>query len=311
MRFLLSGAAALALIACGEQEPSQTGAPAADASAEITSDDAAEGSAEAVDASAEQRLDAALAEQSEETKARYQYRHPKETLTFFGVEPGMTVVDTLPGGGWYAKILLDYLGPEGKVVGADYSAEMWTLFGQFSPPPEETANWASDWVAEAEGWRDDDDAELAAFAYGSVPDDMAGTADAVLVIRALHHFNRFEDDGGYLTSALADMDKVLKPGGIIGVVQHRAPDGASDEWATGDNGYLKESQVIAAFEAAGFALVDSSEINANPNDQPTEEDFVWRLPPTLATSREDAALKAEMEAIGESDRMTLKFRKPD
>lgn len=317
IRHWLGGAAALALLACSQPETvePETDEPAADAAAPAEADaqppTPAEGAADQTAQSPEARLDAALETQPDEIKARYEYRHPKETLMFFGVEPGMTVVDTLPGGGWYTKILLDYLGPDGKVIGADYSAEMWTLFGQFSPPPEEKANWASDWVAEAGEWRDEDDAELAAFAYGSVPDDMAGTADAVLVIRALHHFNRFEDDGGYLTSALADMNKVLKPGGVIGVVQHRAPVGAADEWANGDNGYLKESQVIAAFEAAGFALVDSSEINANPNDQPTEEDFVWRLPPTLATSQEDDALKAEMEAIGESDRMTLKFRKPD
>ncbi|MEQ8751494.1 MAG: hypothetical protein RIC52_17140, partial [Amphiplicatus sp.] len=139
---------------------------------------------------------------------------------------------------------------------------------------------------------------------------MKETVDAVLMVRALHHFNRLEEQGGYMTAALKDTMDVLKPGGIVGVVQHRAPEGNADAWATGDNGYLKQDQVIAAFEAAGFELVDTSEINANPNDQPTEEEFVWRLPPALATSADNAELKAQMEAIGESDRMTLKFRKP-
>ena len=119
-----------------------------------------------------------------------------------------------------------------------------------------------------------------------------------------------EDKGQYLTKALEDIKKLLKPGGIVGVEQHRAPEGSSAAWATGDNGYVKQSAVIAAFETAGFELVDKSEINANPKDQPTEKDFVWRLPPTLATSQKDEELKAKMLAIGESDRMMLKFRKP-
>jgi predicted methyltransferase len=139
---------------------------------------------------------------------------------------------------------------------------------------------------------------------------MKGTADAVLMFRALHHFSRFEGDGGYFTAALKDTFDVLKPGGIVGVEQHRAPAGNPDAWANGDNGYLKQAAVIAKFEAAGFELVAASELNANARDQPTDKDMVWRLPPTLATSQGNAALKAEMEAIGESDRMTLLFRKP-
>lgn len=313
MKYLMMGAAALALLACSQETSSSSDAEDQAASAETEAMDAAdEAMASGDEMTASEKLDAVLAAQSDETKARYQYRHPKETLEFFGVEPGMTVVDTLPGNPWYSGILIDYLGPDGTVVGADYSAEMWTKFGQFSPPPEEKVNWAADWTAEAESWRDDDsDANVAAFAYGSVPDEMAGTVDVILQMRAIHHFNRLEDDGGYLTSALADMMTLLKPGGVVGVVQHRAPEGNSDEWANGDNGYLKQSHVIAAFEGAGFELVESSEINANPKDQPTEEDFVWRLPPTLATSRENEELRAQMVEIGESDRMTLKFRKPE
>lgn len=313
MRYLMLGAAALALAACSQETSSTSDADEHANSAEtetmVADDEAMEPGDEM---SASERLDAVLDAQSDEAKARYEYRHPKETLEFFGVEPGMTVVDTLPGNPWYSGILIDYLGPDGTVVGADYSAEMWTKFGDFSPPPEEKANWAADWAAEAESWRDDDsDANVAAFAYGSVPEDMAGTVDVVLQMRSLHHFNRLEGDGGYMTSALADMMTLLKPGGVVGVVQHRAPESNSDEWAKGDNGYLKQSQVIAAFEGAGFELVEASEINANPKDQPTEEDFVWRLPPTLATSAEDEALRAQMMEIGESDRMTLKFRKPE
>lgn len=291
---ILVATAALALFACSRQAPPPAASESAAGTAQPT---------------ASEKLDSVLAAQSDADKARYPYRHPKETLLFFGVEPGMTVVDTLPGDVWYTGILLDYLGADGKVIAADYSAQMWSLFGDYAPDPKEKANWPADYVAKMEAARGADDAQIAAFQYGSVPDDMAGTADVVLLIRALHHFTRMEGKGGYLTQALADIDKVLKPDGIVGVVAHRAPESSSDAWALGDAGYIKQSAVVAAFEKAGFELVEASEINANPKDQPTEKDFVWRLPPTLATSQGNAELKAQMEAIGESDRMTLKFRK--
>lgn len=261
----------------------------------------------------ETSLDAVLEAQSPKMKARYAWRHPKETLTFIGVKQGMTVVDVLPGNdGYYSKILLGYLGPEGRVIGADYAVDMWRLFGSFVNEEflAKKTTWAADWTETAKAWTKGGGASVGAVAYGAIPEEMKGTADVVLMVRALHHFNRFEDEGGWRTKALADTMDLLKPGGVVGVVQHRAPEGHSDKWAEGDNGYLKQSQVIAAFEAAGFEFLGSSEINANPADQPTENDNVWRLPPTLGTSRDNPELKAKMEAIGESDRMTLKFRKP-
>ena len=257
-------------------------------------------------------LDAALAAQDDAAKARYADRNPKETLAFFGIEPGMTVAEVLPGGGWYSKILLPYLGADGKLVGIDYSLEMWPLFGGFATEEflEARKTWAETWRADAEGWRGEGSASVDAIVYGSVPEEMHGSLDAILMIRALHHFNRFEEEGGFWTQAAADTMALLKPGGIVGIVQHRGPEENDDVWAEGDNGYMKQSQVIALMEAAGFELVDQSEINANPKDQPTNEDMVWRLPPTLGTSRDNEELRAEMTAIGESDRMTLKFRKP-
>jgi len=134
------------------------------------------------------------------------------------------------------------------------------------------------------------------------------------MIRAAHHLNRFEQEGGFFTTALQDVHTVLKPDGILGIVQHRAPETNSDRWAEGDNGYVKQSHMIAFVEAAGFRLVETSEINANPKDQPTNEDYVWRLPPSLRLQVEGEALeqqRAAMRAIGESDRMTLKFRKAE
>jgi predicted methyltransferase len=292
---LLIGAVALALAACSKPAP-ETAAP--------------EAQAQSAASIASEKLDATLAAQSDEVKARYVYRHPKETLEFFGVQPGMTVIDTLPGDVWYAGLLLDYLGPDGKVIGASYSKAMWKDYGRFSPSEDELAQWTTTFTEKLNAKRGDDDAAVAAVHYGEIPDDLAGTVDVALVIRAIHHFMRLENQGGHLTALLEDLQRALKPGGIVGVVAHRAPEGNSDEWADGNAGYVKQATVIAAFEKAGFELVGTSEINANPKDQPTNEDRVWRLPPSLGTSRDNPELRAQMEAIGESDRMTLKFRKP-
>ncbi|MEO0951908.1 MAG: hypothetical protein AAFY44_11365 [Pseudomonadota bacterium] len=130
------------------------------------------------------------------------------------------------------------------------------------------------------------------------------------MVRALHNLARFESEGGYLTTAMADAHAVLKSGGVLGVVQHEARAEMPDDWAGGQNGYLKRDFVIAAAEAAGFEFVEASDINANPADQPTAEEFVWRLPPSLNGARDNPELRDAMVAIGESNRMTLKFVKP-
>lgn len=259
------------------------------------------------------KLDEVLNAQDEAVKARYTYRHPKETLEFFGVEPGMTVVEGLPGGGWYSKILIDYLGPDGKLIGANYPYSIFPLFGFFSEEQlEDLKTWEADWPEDARGWGGEHAASVSAFSLGTMPESLDGTADAVLMIRALHNLNRFEQagEGPFLSDALRDIHDALKPGGVLGVVQHEAPADSPDEWADGSAGYLKKDALIARIEKAGFEFVAESDINANPKDQPSTEDIVWRLPPSLMTSREDEALRAEMEAIGESNRMTLKFRKP-
>ena len=257
-------------------------------------------------------LDAVLDAQAEETKARYVYRHPKETLEFFGIEPGMSVVEALPGGGWYTKILLPYLGADGKLIGANYPDAIWPMFGFFNEEQiKERLAWIGTWPHEANGWRDDNSAAVSAFVFGSMPEGNNGTADAVLFIRALHNLNRFEKEHDFLTLALKDAFNSLKPGGILGVVQHHARDNMPDAWADGSQGYLKKEALIEAIKNAGFEFVASSDINVNPNDKPAEEDFVWRLPPSYATSKDNPELKAQFTAIGESNRMTLKFRKPE
>ncbi len=264
-----------------------------------------------VNAAADDRLASVLAAQPDEVQARYIYRHPRKTLEFFAIEPGMTVVEALPGGGWYTKILLPYLGAAGQLIGADYALEMWPNF-EFVTDEffEERKTWVRDWTADAKKWRTDDSAEIFAFVLGSMPDSMHGTADAVLFIRALHNMARFESNGEFFSAAIKDSYDVLKPGGVVGIVQHHARDNMPDSWADGEMGYLKKGYVIEMMEAAGFELVGESDMHANNKDQPTNEEFVWRLPPSYDGSRDNPELKAKMDAIGESNRMTLKFRKP-
>lgn len=261
-----------------------------------------------------ERLDRILEAQPEPIKARYDQRNPRETLEFFGIEPGMTVVEALPGGGWYTRILLPYLGAEGRLIGANYALEMWPLFSFGTEVfMVEMRRWPEQFQAQAAQWCSNDCPSVDTFWLGSLPEGMVETADVVMFVRALHNLARFNDEHGYLDSALADAFAVLKPGGTFGVVQHWARDDMPDDWADGNNGYLKRDFVIASAEAAGFEFVAESDINSNSNDQPGTQDEVWRLPPSLRVP-EDAedpeALRVEYKAIGESHRMTLKFRKP-
>jgi predicted methyltransferase len=258
-------------------------------------------------------LAAILNAQPDEAKARYQYRHPRETIEFFGIEPGMTIVEGLSGQGWYSKILVPYLGSEGKLIGTAYSLEMYPLFSFMNEERlAQVREFVTTFTTGAAEWAGSDGAEVAAFHIGSMPAELEGTADAVVFIRAMHNLARFENagEGQYLTESLDEVYRVLKPGGVFGVVQHHARDDMPDDWADGSKGYLKKQFIIDRATAAGFALEDEADFNANPKDQPTTDDFVWRLPPSYSTSRDDPELKAQYEAIGESNRMTLKFRKP-
>jgi predicted methyltransferase len=298
MRFLIILAASIIFGACSQPEVNQT----------LTAEVMPMAGSTTI---ATNELSAILAAQPEAVQDRYVYRHPEETLNFFGIKPGMTVVEVLPGGGWYSKLLLPHLGTEGQLVGANYPRDIWPLFGFFSKERiAKLATWTTDWPAGAQEWRSDNSASVSAFEFGKASESLRGTADAVLFFRALHNLARFENQGEFLTTAIADSYNVLKPGGIAGVVQHHAPDSASDEWADGSRGYLKKAFVITKMQAAGFEFLASSDVNANSKDEPTVEDVVWRLPPTLRGAKDDAEQAAKMLAIGESNRMTLKFRKP-
>lgn len=256
-------------------------------------------------------LDGILDSQTDEMKARYEFRNPKETIEFLGIEPGMTVVEALPGAGWYTKILVPFLGSEGTLVGANYPMGMWSLFGYEGERLDNMAKWPQSWPAAINEKSENlGQAKAQGFMFGEMPESLNGTADAVLLIRALHNLARYESQGGFLTSAIKDTYDILKPGGIVGIVQHQARDEMPDEWANGSKGYLKKDFVIRIMAQAGFEFVGSTGLNHNDKDQPTAEDIVWRLPPSLATSKDDEELKKSMLLIGESNRMTLKFKKP-
>ncbi len=292
-------AALLALSACEKQEvqieikEAPEAPPAAEAAAEVSA------------------LDALLDAQPDDVKARYEFRHPKETLEFFEIEPGMTVMEGLPGRGWYSKLLVPYLGEDGHLVGANYALDMYPLFPFANEEfMARQRTWTTDFPAGAAEWGK---ARVSAFHFGSMPDELKGTVDVVFFPRVLHNLARFQNAGvdDFLDAALADAYAALKPGGIFGVVQHHARDDTSDEFADGSRGYLKKDFVIAAAEKAGFEFVAESDINANPKDVPSADDVVWRLPPSRRGAEDDPETRAALDAIGESNRMTLKFRKPD
>jgi predicted methyltransferase len=230
-----------------------------------------------------------------ENSARDAARHPKETLEFFGFMPDLTIIEVFPGSGWYTEILAPAMRGEGKLVAAHFradtdSAYMQRVRGEFVAKLE----------AEPEIY---DQVEMTEYVPGN--DDALGdpgSADLVLTFRNLHSFHRQDQLEKFLDDAFA----VLKSGGKLGVVQHRAPEGADPETGK-DSGYLPEAWVKAQAEAAGFRLDDSSEINANPRDTADHEGGVWALPPTLRHGDEN---RKKYEAIGESDRMTLRFVKP-
>ncbi len=231
---------------------------------------------------------------TDEHRARDQYRHPAETLAFFGVDKSDTVVELWPGGGWYTDVLAPWLRDEGKLIITSYDPG--------GDPEFYGTKQANAWAEKVETQPD---------LYGKVETVMIaeplvlgepGSVDVVLTFRNSHGwFN-----GGKEKEIYKAAFDALKPGGTFGLVQHRAPEGGdAKEWA--EKGYLPEQAVIDAAKAVGFELAEKSEINANPKDTKDHEKGVWTLPPGLALGDQDKDKYLEM---GESDRMTLKFVKP-
>jgi len=256
------------------------------------------GSAAAADNTGDAALKAAIAG-SARTPAnvvRDGARHPYETLSFFGIKPTMTVVELSPGAGWYTEILAPYLRGQGKLIAAGSD-----------PQGSEGARRSA---ARFQQKLDTnpaafDKVEIGAFSppstYRIAP---KGTADMVLTFRNIHNWIPVGEDG--LKVLFGQVYDSLKPGGVFGVVEHRLPANKPQD-ATASSGYLHEAYVIRLAENAGFRLAGKSEINANPKDTADHQGGVWALPPTYANKDVD---RAKYEAIGESDRMTLKFVKP-
>lgn len=249
-------------------------------------------------ASADTAMQSALADPRRDAdRARDVWRHPAQTLAFFRVEPGMTVVDYMPSGGWYTRVLVTYLGGKGQYIGlnpgvANASERAKQAFG----------NLAATFPAKAAAWTGVAENRILAFNTDAIPAQRQGTADRVVIFREVHNMWR----SGWLYPDLAAMRALLKDEGLLGIVQHRAKADAPAAYADGNKGYLREKDVIALVEAHGFELVARSEINANPKDPADHPAGVWSLPPTL--SQKEAG-RDTFAAIGESDRMTLLFRK--
>ncbi|MBV7265111.1 class I SAM-dependent methyltransferase [Erythrobacter ani] len=256
------------------------------------------------DAAAAPTLDAVLAhERRDDDRARDQYRNPAETLAFFQVEPTMTVAEYGPGGGWYTRVLAPYVMGSGQYIAfnQDSDGRTYNTRAQEARSKGWTESFKSS-LAEGMGVEAD---EIMAFETDEMPEDVAGTVDRVLIFRSMHGLNI----GNTADTVLKAARMMLKDDGMVGVVQHRAPDGASyDDYGARQRGYMRKQDVINIFEANGFELAAESEINANPNDPADWERGVWTLPPVLGTGEEDPR-RSEYLAIGESDRMTLLFRK--
>lgn len=231
-------------------------------------------------------------------KARDEYRNPQQTLRFFGIEPNMTVVEIWPGGGWYTDILAPLLDKDGQLIAAHFYVEdgddnyYSRSLAKFKQKVSEHKPYNNIQVS---AFHPTKDTAIAA----------PGTADAVLTFRNVHNWYMRGGMEG-VNQSFETFFKALKKGGVLGVVDHRLPESASDEEQK-KSGYMKQSVIVKAAEAAGFKLAASSEINANPLDTAQHEKGVWTLPPRLALDDKD---KAKYLAIGESDRMTLKFVKP-
>lgn len=260
------------------------------------------------EASARDWLEAAVAGEHRDPakRARDPHRHPVEVLAFFGLRPDSSVVEIWPSDGWWTEILAPALRDEGVYYAAGFSMTA-------DRTPQWRKNAQKRFAEKLEAQPELYDAVVATEL--SVPERMTiappGSVDFVLTFRNVHNWIR----GDYAPDMFRVMARALRPGGVLGLVTHRAPPG----WTADDaktKGYVAEALVIEMAEAAGLTLEASSEVNANPRDTHDHEAGVWTLPPGLAACREMAAgsereaCERRYRAIGESDRMTLRFRKP-
>ncbi len=243
------------------------------------------------------KLDAAIAgaHRSDANKARDAYRHPKETLLFFGLTPDQTVVEISPGAGWYSQILAPVLNGKGLYIAAHNNP------AGSAGAQKQRAAFKDMLAANPELYGK---SAVTSFGKGIGGNIAApGSADMVLTFRNVHNWI----GAGFADEAFRSFYTALKPGGVLGVVEHRMPEDRADTEAARNSGYVKVSEVVRLAEAAGFKLAASSEVNANPKDTADHAKGVWTLPPNYRLGDTD---REKYTAIGESDRMTLKFVKP-
>lgn len=275
-RLLLSSGLALLLAACHVQPP------------------------RTAEQSAQQALQQAIGNPARPTEARARdiWRHPLETLLFFGYRPDMTVVEIWPAAGWYTDILGPATGENGRLYAAHFPMATNVPFYQRTRTAYEERLRAMPWASRVTltEFLPQSDLKIA-------PD---GSADLVVTFRNAHNWYMQGGDAA-IADAFRQFYAALKPGGVLGVVDHRLPETRPD-FEMVASGYMKQSYLIRQAEAAGFELVATSEINANTRDTADHPKGVWTLPPTLRLGEQD---KEKYLAIGESDRMTLKFRKPN
>lgn len=232
-------------------------------------------------------------------RARDQYRHPAETLAFCKIKPGQTVVDYMPSSGWWTRILVPYLGEKGRYVGLNpdvstVNEQMKKYFGNLGGTfPAKVAEWTG-----VTGER------VTAYNSDGLPDSLKGKADRVMIMREVHNLWRMD----LLRRELAAVRGLLDDDGKLCIEQHRARNNARADYTNGTRGYMRERDVIALVEAAGFQLEGKSEINQNKKDPADHADGVWVLPPNFR-GVSDPVQKARYTEIGESDRMTLVFKK--
>ncbi len=289
-----------ALAACANKSEAPAEAKATE-EAPATAQSASNELAATVQATIESKIVQAMegGHRSDENRARDKFRRPKETLSFFGMKDNMSVIEITPGGGWFADILAPTLADYGQYTAAVYD------------PASATSDRARDYYAGAnDGLKKKFLAAPDAFGKAKLVmfDGKApvfgepGSADMVLTFRNVHNWMANGTD----KAMFKGFYDVLKPGGVLGVKDHRAAANA-DPATLAKSGYVTEASVIALAEAAGFRLEEKSEINANPADTKDYPEGVWALPPTLGRGDKD---REALMAIGESDRMTLRFRKP-
>jgi predicted methyltransferase len=244
-------------------------------------------------------LDRAIAgdHRSEAFRARDRYRHPRETLEFFGLEPPMTVVEVWPAAGWFTDILAPVLKDGGKLYAARYAVSQ-------PKAPEVLKERDRAFLARMASRPDVFGGVVATelFPPDYVEAAPMGQADMVLTFRNVHNWAK----AGNAEAMFKVFFDLLKPGGVLGVEEHRARKGTALEEQI-RTGYMTEEKVIELAMGAGFIFLDSSEVNANALDTKDWPDGVWTLPPTLRLGDKD---REKYLAIGESDRMTLKFVKP-